>query len=176
MPAPQPAREVEFEVLGKDAPNNGVPDDPFIALVARLMDNAFVIPGTNIRFGLDPIIGLIPAFGATATSLISIVLIALSARRGVPKIVLGRMAANVLINAAIDSVPVLGDIGSIFFRSNARNYELLRKHAGAGATRASTVGDWLFLLALLGGVLLVIGLMILGTITLLRLMLAPWGQ
>jgi hypothetical protein len=171
MPAPKPAREVEFEVLGKDAPKGGLNDDPFIALIARLMDNAFVIPGTNIRFGLDPIIGLIPALGATATSFVSIVLIALSARRGVPKIVLTRMAMNVLINAAIDSVPVLGDIGSIFYRSNVRNYELLRKHVGPA--RASTTGDWIFLCALLAGVLLVIGLMILGTVTLLRLILAP---
>ncbi len=173
MPAPKPAREVEFEVLGKDAPKGGPNDDPFIALIARLMDNAFVIPGTNIRFGLDPLIGLIPALGATATSLISIALIAMSARRGVPKIVLARMAANVLINAAIDSVPVLGDIGSIFYRSNARNYELLRKHAGP--MRASTTGDWFFLLALLAGVLLVVGLMLVGTVALLRILFAPAG-
>ena len=171
MPAPKPAREVEFEVLGKETPRSGAKDDPFIALIAQLMDNAFVIPGTNIRFGLDPIIGLIPALGATATSFVSLALIALSARRGVPKVVLARMAANVLINAAIDSVPVLGDIGSVFFRSNARNYELLRKHAGA--RRASTTGDWFFLALLLAGVLSVIALMLIGTVTLLRAVLAP---
>lgn len=172
MPATKPAREVEFEVLGKEPPRGfgaAASDDPFIALMARLMDDIFTIPGTNIRFGLDPIIGLLPALGATASSLVSLFLIAMSARRGVPKIVLTRMAANVLINAAIDSVPVLGDIGSIFFRSNTRNYELLRKHAGA--PRASTRGDWIFVGALFAGVLLVIGLMIVGSVTLLRLML-----
>lgn len=171
MPAPKSAREVEFEVLGKDAPKKGPNDDPFIALIARLMDSAFLIPGTKIRFGLDPIIGLIPALGATATSLVSIAMIALSARRGMPKIVLLRMAVNVLINAAIDSVPVLGDIGSVFFRSNARNYELLRKHAGP--VRPSTTGDWVFLLALLVGVLVIIGLMLAGTVGLFRALLAP---
>jgi hypothetical protein len=168
MPATKPAREVEFEVLGKDAPQGRADDDPFIALLARLMDSAFVIPGTNIRFGLDPLLGLLPGLGAAGASLVSLVLIALSARRGVPKIVLARMAGNVLVNAAIDSVPILGDIGSVFFRSNARNYELLRKHAGA--PRASTRGDWLFVGALLAGVLLVIGLMLLGSIALLRLL------
>src|SRR5260221_7743420 len=128
MPATNPAREVEFEVLGKDAPRPGAGADvdPFIALMARLMDDIFVIPGTNIRFGLDPIISLLPAFGATASAAVSLVLIALSARRGVPKIVLIRMATNVLINAALDSVPVVGDALSIFYRSNARNYELLQ--------------------------------------------------
>jgi len=174
MPAPKPAREVEFEVLGKNAPKGGPNDDPLIALIARVMDSAFVIPGTNIRFGLDPLIGLIPALGATATSLVSIVLIALSARRGVPKVVLARMAANVVINAAIDSVPLLGDIASIFYRSNARNYELLQKHAGP--RRASTKGDWIFILALLAGVIVVIGLMLVGTFTLFRALLQPSAQ
>lgn len=171
MPATKPAREVEFEVLGKDAPKGAGAEDPFITLVARLMDSAFVIPGTNIRFGLDPIIGLVPALGATTASLISISLIALSARRGVPKIILARMAANVLINAALGSVPVVGDIGSVFYRSNVRNCELLRKHAGA--RRASTTGDWIFLLALLFGVLAVIGLMVVGTVVIFRALLVP---
>jgi hypothetical protein len=173
MPATKPAREVEaeFEVLGKDAPQSAAGVDPFIALMARLMDDIFVIPGTNIRFGLDPLIGLLPAFGATASATVSLVLIALSARRGVPKIVLTRMAANVLINAALDSVPVVGDGLSIFFRSNARNYELLQKHAGK--SRASTAGDWLFLVALLVAVIAVVGLMIVGSLTIFRFLWAP---
>ena len=123
--------------------------DPFVALVARLMDEMFVIPGTNIRFGLDPLIGLLPGLGTTASAAVSLALIALSSRRRVPKIILARMALNVLLNAALDAVPVVGDALSIFFRSNSRNYELLRKHAGTA--RAATRGDWLFLLALLGG-------------------------
>lgn len=157
-------QEVEFEVLGKEEPRSTANPsaDPFIALIARLMDDMFVIPGTGIRFGLDPLISLLPAFGATASAAVSVVLIALSARRSVPKIVLARMAANVLVNAALDSVPVAGDVLSIFFRSNARNYELLQKHAGK--SRASTLGDWLFLLGLLVGVIVVIGLIIAGSV------------
>jgi len=171
MPATKPAREVEFEVLGKDTPRPEPGTDPFIALMARLMDDIFVIPGTGIRFGLDPLISLLPAFGATASAAVSLLLIALSARRGVPKIVLTRMAANVLINASLDSVPVLGDALSIFFRSNARNYELLQKHAGQA--RPSTAGDWAFLLGLFIAVIVVIGLMIVGSYTILRLLMAP---
>ena len=173
-------QEVEFEVVGKEGPRtkSGVkgdpPVDPFIALVARLMDDIFVIPGTGIRFGLDPIIGLLPAFGATASAGVSMVLIALSARRGVPKIILARMATNVLINAALDSVPVAGDALSIFFRSNARNYELLQKHAGTA--RASTRTDWLFLGALLFGVIAVIAVMIIGTFTLLHFVVSALGR
>src|SRR4051794_20242089 len=118
MPAAKPAREVEFEVLGKEGPAGpkagGGPGvgpgpspaeekDPLIAFIAKLMDSIFVIPGTKIRFGLDPIIGFIPALGPTASSLVSIFLIAMSARRGVPKVILARMAVNVLFNAALDA-------------------------------------------------------------------------
>ena len=63
-------------------------------------------------------------------------------------------AANILINAGLDAVPVVGDALSIFFRSNTRNVELLRKHAGTG--RAASRGDWIFLCALLGGVALIV--------------------
>ena len=163
-------QEVEFEVLGKEAPRKkpgAAPEiDPFIALVARLMDDIFVIPGTNIRFGFDPIISLLPAFGATASAGVSLVLIALSARRGVPKIVLAHMATNVVINAALDSVPFVGDALSIFYRSNARNYVLLQKHAGK--SRASTSGDWLFLIGLFAAVVVVIALMIIGSVAVLH--------
>ena len=174
MPATKPAREVEFEVLGKDAPDGAgnAGDDPFIAFMARLMDDLFVIPGTSIRFGIDPLISLLPALGSGASAIVSIVLIGLSARRGLPKIVLVHMATNVLINAALDSVPVVGDVISIFYRSNARNYRLLQKHAGQA--RVSTRGDWLFLVALLAAVVIVIGLIIVGTITVFRMLLAPF--
>jgi len=176
MPATKPARAVEFEVLGKEKVRGArsANEDAFIAFVARLMDDLFVIPGTRIRIGLDPLISLLPAFGSTASALVSIILIGLSARRGVPKIVLVHMATNVLINTALDSVPVVGDVVSIFYRSNARNYELLQKHAGE--TRASTFGDWFFLIALFSAVLLVVGLMILGTVTVFRFLLAPFSH
>ena len=147
--------EADVEVLPREERAGGkLGDDPFIALVARLMDEAFVIPGTNIRFGLDPLIGLLPGFGPAASAAISLVLVALSARFRVPKVVLARMALNVLLNAGLDAVPVVGDALSIFFRSNTRNHELLRQHAGTA--RPTSRGDWLFLFALLGGVGLVI--------------------
>ena len=175
MPATKPpVQEVEFEVVGKErsGTTQGRPDaDPLAALIARLMDDAFVIPGTKVRFGLDPLIGLIPGLGATASSLVSLAVIYLGARRGVPMVVLARMAVNVLANAAIDSVPVLGDIGSIFFRSNARNYELLQKHMGSA--RPSTTGDWIFLALLFAVILVVIGLTIAWSYMMYRLMLAP---
>ena len=104
------AVEAEFEVLGKEKVKN---DDAFIAFVTRLMDEIFVIPGTRIRFGLDPLIGLIPGFGAWGSALVSLVLIVLCSRRRVPRIVLAHMGVNVLINAVLDTVPVVGDTISV---------------------------------------------------------------
>src|SRR3954454_12278401 len=133
------AREIEVEVIppGGQAPplrasaepgqprETGV-DDPFVALMSQLLDSAFTIPGTKIRFGFDPLIGLIPGVGDTATALTSLLLIWKSARHGLPRIVLARMALNVLINAAIGAIPGVGDLFSVFFLSNALNYELFR--------------------------------------------------
>ena len=162
MPATKPAREVEFEVLDRDAARGKArpADDPFIAFMARLMDDLFVIPGTGIRFGLDPIISLLPAFGIYGFRDCRIVLIGLK-RRGLPKNRSRAHGSQCADQCRLISVPV-GDVISIFYRSNARNYALLQKHAGTG--RASTRGDWIFLIGLLAAVLLVIGLMIAGTV------------
>lgn len=172
--AEQPAREIEVEVLppgaiprtrGADSPpepriytreerekKEAPPppfDDPFVALVARLMDNVFTIPGTNLRFGLDPLIGLAAGYGDAATALTSLLMLWRSAKFGVPKIVLAQMALNIVLNSTVGAVPVVGDAFSFWFKSNARNYELLQKHAGTGA---STRPSWLFVLLLIGGV------------------------
>jgi hypothetical protein len=168
-------REVaaDVEVLPPHSPAGAtLSEDPFIALVARLMDEVFTIPGTKIRFGLDPLIGLLPGIGATASAAISLALIALSSRRRVPKIILARMGLNVLINAAFETVPLAGDALSIFFRSNARNYELLRRHAGTA--RPASRGDWLFVIALLGGVGLVVVAFFAGLLYLASQLLTGW--
>ena len=129
------------------------------------MDTAFTVPGTKIRFGLDPIIGLIPGLGDSASALVSALLIVQSSRHGVPKVVIGRMALNVLVNAAVGAVPVIGDVFSAYFKSNAKNYALLQRHAGA--QRKSTAGDWTFVIGLIAVMLLIVTLIIIGAITLL---------
>lgn len=146
--------EVQAPGARGTAPRAG--DEAFMAAVARIMDDVFVIPGTNIRFGLDPIIGLIPGLGDTAGAVVSTLLLVQGGRAGVPKIVLARMALNVLINAALGAVPVLGDAFSVWFKSNVRNLALLERHAVA--PRRSTVADWLFVGCLIGGILAVTAL------------------
>ena len=95
--------------------------------IASLMDDCFRIPGTNIRFGLDPILGLFPGLGDTLASLIGVAIIGEGSRRGLSRIALATMALNILLNAAIGAIPVIGDAFSIWFKSNRRNHDLLRK-------------------------------------------------
>ncbi len=155
------AREIDIdEVLPKGA-RTSAKDDPLIAFLARLMDDQFVIPGTNIRFGLDPLLGLLPGWGDSASSLVSAVLVLKSARAGVPKIILSRMALNILINAAVGVIPGLGDAFSFWFKSNAKNYALHQKHAGTASKPA--LRDRLFVVAILGGLIAVIILLALAT-------------
>lgn len=158
------AREIEIdEVLPKGA-RISAKDDPLIAFLARLMDDQFVIPGTTIRFGLDPLLGLLPGWGDSATSLVSALLILKSARAGVPKIVIARMALNVLLNAAIGAIPGLGDAFSFWFKSNAKNYALHQKHAGTA--RPPAFRDRLFVALILGGLIAFIVLFALATFSL----------
>lgn len=96
--------------------------------IARLLDDRFRIPGTSIRFGLDGLIGLVPGVGDGATALVSLYVVLRAWSLGAPAGVLGRMLVNILIDTAVGSVPMLGDVFDVAFKSNRRNLELLRRH------------------------------------------------
>jgi len=104
-----------------------------LEFVARLLDDRFRIPGTSIRFGLDGLLGLVPGIGDGATALVSLYLVLRAWSLGVPPRVLGRMLVNVLLDSAVGSVPVLGDVFDVAFKSNRRNLELLRRHLSEAA-------------------------------------------
>ncbi len=167
------AREVKFEVLDKPGRPRSGSDDAFASFVAKLMDSAFVIPGTGFRFGLDPLLGLLPGLGDTASALVSVLVILQGARRGVPKIVMARMATNVLLNTAIGAIPVAGDVFSLWFKSNAMNYALLRQHAGT--REKSTARDWIFVVGLLVLLLAGLALIIIGLVSVIG-SLIPKGR
>jgi hypothetical protein len=98
-------------------------------LLARILDKTVKIPGTPFYVGLDPLLGLIPGIGDMLANLIGSIILILGARLQVPQIVIARMSLNLLINGIIGAIPILGDLFSIWFRSHARNAELLRRAA-----------------------------------------------
>lgn len=124
-------------------------------LLAKILDTALPIPGTRIRIGLDPIIGLLPGVGDMLASFVGSAIVVMASRLQVPKIVMARMSLNILVNGVVGAIPVAGDFFSIWFRSNARNAELVRRHS-ASPRRPSTVGDWAFVAGIILGTLAVI--------------------
>ena len=96
--------------------------------LAKLMDGAFVIPGTNIRMGLDGLIGLVPVAGDMVSGLISTYMIWEARQLGAPRWLIARMLANTLLDTTIGAVPVLGDAFDVMFRANMKNMALLRRH------------------------------------------------
>lgn len=116
-------------------------------VLATLLDSALKIPGTPWYLGLDPIIGLIPGIGDLLANLIGLTILGLAARLHVPRIVLARMSLNLMINGAIGSIPVVGDLFSVWFRSHARNARLLRE-AATHPSRA-TGRDWFYVASII---------------------------
>lgn len=106
------------------------PEDSLARLeaLAKLMDRALVIPGTNVRIGLDGIIGFIPGIGDAVSGVISSYLIWEARKLGAPKWLIGRMLAITAIDTVIGAIPIAGDIFDVMFRANMKNMALLRKH------------------------------------------------
>ena len=96
--------------------------------LADLMDNKFVIPGTDIRVGLDALMGLIPGIGDTASLAVSGYIIHKARENGVHPILLSRMTWNVFMDWLIGLVPLVGDIFDVGFKANRRNIALIREH------------------------------------------------
>ncbi len=96
--------------------------------VARLLDSQWRIPGTGMRFGLDPVIGLVPGLGDVATGLVSAYIVLMAKRLGLPNHVMARMVGNIAIDVVFGSIPLLGSVFDLFYKANRRNFRLLQEH------------------------------------------------
>jgi uncharacterized protein DUF4112 len=94
-----------------------------------LLDSQFRVPGTNIRFGLDAIIGIIPGLGDISTPVFAAMLLLQGVRMRLPLVVQARMVLNAAIDMLLGFVPVLGDLADIGFKANLRNLALLERHS-----------------------------------------------
>ena len=96
--------------------------------LAYVLDDLFRVPGTNFRFGLDALLGLIPGGGDLAGGALSAYTLVVAAQAGAPASVMLRMGGNILIDAAVGAVPLLGDLFDAGFKANRRNVALLQRY------------------------------------------------
>ena len=96
--------------------------------IARWMDDRFRIPGTNRRVGLDGVLGMIPGIGDVLTTGVSVMIMKEAWAHGLPKTVIGRMGANLLIDTVVGAVPLVGDLFDFGWKANRKNAELLTRH------------------------------------------------
>ena len=112
----------------------------WVEKLSYLLDEQFKLPGTNFRFGLDPILNLIPVAGSASGFLISTALLLSMARHGASKKVAIKMTVNVILDFIIGGIPVIGQIFDFFFKANKRNIRLLKEHYYEGKHQGSGKG------------------------------------
>ena len=127
-------------------PERQVKIDESLDRLSWLMDDFIRLPVIGWRVGLDALVGLIPGFGDTATSLVSFYILVSAVRYRVPKVTLLRMGMNLGIDYLVGALPFVGDLFDAWWKSNQRNVDLLSKRATVSAEEAGkgSISDWLF--------------------------------
>jgi hypothetical protein len=127
MEKPMPRRP---EPLGFTLPSGTDPASvrARVAMLERLLERSFTIPGVNVPVGLDAIIGLVPVLGDVVTTALGAYVVWEAKNLGLPKWQLARMGANVLLDTAIGAIPLVGDAADVLFRSNSKNLKILTRH------------------------------------------------
>jgi hypothetical protein len=131
--------------------------------LSKYLDGLFTIPGVGWKFGLDSLVGLIPGFGDTASSLVSFYILAAGVRYGVPKVTLLRMGLNIAVDYVMGMLPVVGDLFDFVWKSNKMNMDLIRQRATVSAEEAKQgkTSDWIFVSVIM---LVLVGILV-GTVT-----------
>src|SRR5215204_3098668 len=134
-----------------------------LRILTRLLDNAFQIPGTRFRIGLDAIVGIVPGIGDAIGAVFSAFIVFQAARLGVSRATLARMMGNLVLDTVVGEIPLLGDLFDAGWKANTKNMALLEAHLdGPEATRRSS-RKVLFLLGA-GLLVLVAGVIALGVL------------
>ncbi len=116
--------------------------------LSQLLDNAIGIPGTKYRFGLDPILGLIPGGGDTIAGALGAYIIIEAARMGIPRKVVWKMVGNILFDSLVGTVPALGDLFDVAWKANVRNMTLLESNLSVDQQEQNRKSDLIFLILL----------------------------
>jgi hypothetical protein len=128
--------------LGAAGPSGQPEVAPWLVALARLLDNAFTIPGTNKKFGVDALIGLIPVIGDLFPALTALAFYAEGKRLGVSKWTQWRMLLNSGVDFLVGLIPFVGDVFDVFVKSNAKNLDLLLKEIEKRKKAGTFQGEW----------------------------------
>lgn len=120
----------------------------------KVLDTQFKLPGTNFRFGLDPILGLVPGAGDVLSYVLSGGLVVAMARNGASGQVVTKMVINVVLDTIIGAIPLIGTLWDFTYKANSRNLRLLQEHYEEGKYKGSAKGVLLKLIIVLGVLLL----------------------
>jgi hypothetical protein len=139
-------RSIEGDVVGASRAERFAAAERRIGRITHALDELVSVPGTPVKVGLDPVVGLIPVVGDAVAAFVGLWVIGEAARFGIARLALGRMVVNLLVDLAIGAIPLLGDLFDVVFRSNSRNLALFRRHALD--PDASTRGEQTFFVGL----------------------------
>lgn len=149
------------EIDGVDISDPDVPParNAGLRTLVRVLDDAFVIPGTNMRFGLDAVLGLVPGLGDVTGGVMSGMVILAAQRAGAPRSIIARMVVNSAIDMIVGTVPLLGDLFDATWKANRKNLDLLDRYlerpvATKKASAAFVIGAIIVLLLLVAGSIL----------------------
>lgn len=131
---------------------------------AEILDNKFRIPGTNIRFGIDALIGLFPYFGDVLTFIISGFLVIVMARYGISGKLVMKMLGNIWVDGMFGTVPILGDVFDLRYRANLKNVQLVKEYISEGKHGGSAWG-LIFLILLILFLMLALSVFVLWKLT-----------
>lgn len=140
-----------------------IPTTDRLARLRRLshwLDDGIRIPGTRLRIGLDPILGLVPGIGDAAGAVLAAAIVVEAVRQGVSRFTLMRMAGNVAVDAGLGAVPFIGDLFDAGWKANIRNLALLERHVDVPSKARR--GDRLFVLGLVGLLVLLCAALMVG--------------
>jgi len=164
------ARKRYSNPILSDAQRAGSTDLQFVESLTRLLDTKFRIPGTSIRFGADFILGLVPGAGDLVAMGFSGVLVAIMAKNGASARLVIRMLGNVVLDAAVGSVPILGNVFDLFYKANYRNLRLMQEHYHEGKHVGSV---WPLVLAVIAFFVVTI---VLGLLLVAFILRAVWNS
>ena len=136
---------------------------------AYWLDEGIRFPGTRLRIGLDPIIGLVPGFGDVAGAVLAAWILWEAVHRGVSRFTLGRIAYNIAIDAILGSIPVVGDVFDAVWKANLRNVALIERHAAVPTDARKA--DRLFVFLVSGSICLLCGALVVASVLLIAWLL-----